>query len=84
MWHMGDGMAWWMVLGTLFEIVVVVAVLVLIANYVGTPRTDRSLPPSDAPLEIVKRRYANGEITREQFDQLRRDLTDPDLNGVQP
>jgi putative membrane protein len=81
MWHIGDGMAWWMVFGTLFEIVVVVAVVVLIANYVGTPRTDRS-PPSENPLEIVKRRYANGEITREEFDQLRRDLTDPDLNGA--
>jgi putative membrane protein len=28
----------------------------------------------DDPIEIAKRRYARGEITREQFDQLQRDL----------
>ncbi len=28
----------------------------------------------DDPLEIARRRYAHGEITREQFEQLRHDL----------
>ena len=32
----------------------------------------------ETPLDIVRRRYAAGEITREQFEQLRRDL------GVDP
>lgn len=27
-----------------------------------------------APLDILKRRHANGEVTREQFEQMRRDL----------
>jgi putative membrane protein len=29
----------------------------------------------ESPLEIARRRYARGEITREQFEQLRRDLS---------
>ena len=29
---------------------------------------------SQAPLETLRMRYANGEITKEQFDQMRRDL----------
>ncbi len=28
----------------------------------------------EAPLEILQRRYATGEITKEQFDEMRRGL----------
>ena len=29
---------------------------------------------SEAPLEILKARYARGEISREEYEQMRRDL----------
>ena len=29
---------------------------------------------SDTPLEILSRRYASGEITKEDFDQMKNDL----------
>ena len=31
-------------------------------------------PPSPESLEILKRRYAQGEITREEFDKMKKDL----------
>lgn len=33
---------------------------------------ERTAPAS--PLDILKRRYASGEITREQYEQMRKDL----------
>ena len=30
--------------------------------------------PPETPLEILKKRYARGEITREQFEEIKREL----------
>jgi putative membrane protein len=31
-------------------------------------------PASESPLDIIKRRYASGDITKEQFDEMKRGL----------
>ena len=31
-------------------------------------------PVRETPLEILKRRYAKGEITREQFEEMKKDI----------
>lgn len=33
-----------------------------------------SAPAGQTPVDILKERYAKGEITKEQFDQMKRDL----------
>jgi putative membrane protein len=33
-----------------------------------------SAPTSQSPVEILKARYARGEISREEYDQILRDL----------
>ncbi|HEY0670137.1 MAG TPA: SHOCT domain-containing protein [Sphingobacteriaceae bacterium] len=31
-------------------------------------------PVRETPMEILKRRYAKGEITREQFEEMKKDI----------
>ncbi len=38
----------------------------------STPRTD----PPESAQEILKRRYARGEISKSEYEEMRRDLTD--------
>ncbi len=38
----------------------------------GRPRPDTGA--ADAPLEILKRRYARGEINKEEYDRMKQDL----------
>ncbi len=61
-----------------FELILVVAVIVGAIAYAQgwRPKFNQSGPAnsSQTPLEILKDRYARGEITRDEYDQIRRDL----------
>jgi putative membrane protein len=61
------GMGWWMTLSWLASLVVLV---LLIRWLAGTS----SAPPSDDPEQILKRRYAKGEIDREEYQRRLEDL----------
>ena len=62
---------WVLVLGGLIA-------LILLAVFAwGRSRTGQSgetRASSDRAIEILKERYARGEITKEQYEQMRRDL----------
>ena len=73
MWHSGDGMGWWMVFGSVWMVFLWVAVAWFFYSIFA--RGERTATgPTESALDIAKRRYAAGEISREQFEQLRRDL----------
>ncbi len=72
------GMVTLMLLAGLFWIVLLVGVGILLYALVtrwqgGQGRTAAS---PDDPLALLKIRYARGEITREQYQQMLHDLTD--------
>jgi putative membrane protein len=70
MWPYMGSMGWWMVLWWLVAIVVLVLVVRLVAGSLGSPgsRADES------PEQILKRRYAKGEIEREEYQRRLEDL----------
>jgi len=74
MWGMHEGMGWWMVLGSIWMVVFWAAIIWLVIRAFGQLTSGGR--GDDTPLEIARRRYANGEITRDQFQQLQRDLAE--------
>ena len=80
---MGPGMmgGWWG-MPFLGPIVGMVLVLLIIGGVVwfaqslsrGESRLGTGGTTGETPLEILKRRYASGEVTKEQFEDMRRTL----------
>ena len=58
----------------------VVIVALVIWGIVAVARRDGSTsetPPKRDPLDIARERYAKGEITREEFEEIRKNLSKP-------
>lgn len=60
---------WWI----LIIAVVLVLFRMLMKNNTGNPTEEKQ---NESPLEILKRRYASGEITKEEFKERKNDLKD--------
>ena len=72
--HMGWGHMfnfWWG--GGIMWLLLLIAVGVIIYLVVRSPRESRPAS-SRTPLEILKERYARGELTREEFLERKKDL----------
>jgi len=68
MMHYGYG---GMFMGILFLIVIAVLVYFIIQALSSKGRPSMQ---NESPLDILKRRYAKGEITREEFEKMKKDL----------
>lgn len=67
----GGGGAWWGLFSFVFMALVIGGTTLLVIW--GVRQTGPS-SGGDMPLDILKRRYARGEIARDQYEQMRRDL----------
>lgn len=83
----GPHMMWWgggwyaMILGPLFMILVLavlIAAVVLLVRWLGGPwqgtMPTHHAPPGRTPLDILKERFARGEIDKNEFEERRRVL----------
>ena len=61
------------ILAILFPIIFVVFLILLIKKIM---KSDKRESQEDNALEILKKRYARGEINREEFEQIKKDLMD--------
>ncbi len=60
--------------GGIFWIVILVLVIWLVLDSKNKSNSRTPNKGFDDPLEILKFRYAKGEITKEQFEQMKRDI----------
>jgi putative membrane protein len=51
-------------------------IVFLVYIFIIKPRKSGGIgrPPQETPLDILKKRYAKGEITKEEFESLKKDL----------
>ncbi|MCZ7559808.1 MAG: SHOCT domain-containing protein [Burkholderiaceae bacterium] len=81
MWYGTDGWGWtWgigMVHGLLWWVFVILGIVLLLRLLARGTGSGAAAPPPAPPetaLDILKKRYARGEIDRAEFEEKRRDL----------
>jgi len=77
MMHWNNDMMGWMGWGggigmILFWTIIIVLVVFLIKWF--TSQSKRGLEKKDSPMDILKRRYARGEIDKKEFEEKKNDL----------
>ncbi len=61
-------------------VIILVAVWILsklfpqVTGFTAPPSNDRRSEPAENPLEILKQRYARGDLSQAQYDEMRRKL----------
>jgi len=71
--HMMGGGWWWMwIVWVVGFVLFVLLIYFLVAGLRGGERPAE--PPRETPLEILQKRYARGEISREEYERMKRDL----------
>ena len=72
---MTDGMnsCWGMGYGWIIVLIIVVVIIGLIVNAMKIKNSNRQ--KYNSPLDILKTRYAKGEISKEEYDEKRRHIS---------
>lgn len=71
---MGGGMGGWMLLGVIFWILLIAGAVLLVVWAVQKAAGSGAGRTEESALEILRKRYARGEISKEEFEEKKRDL----------
>ena len=69
-WGMGMGMGWWWIIG----LIVIIAVVWAVVKGMNQSNSPGNQPERKSALDILKERYAKGEIDKQEFDERKKDL----------
>ena len=68
-----NGMFGGMWFGWIFWIVIIIAIVWVVTQVINkNQQTNSNI--KESPLDILKKRYAKGEITKEQYEEMKKDL----------
>jgi putative membrane protein len=70
---MGWNMGIWMVFNLIFWILVIAGIVLLVV-WVGQKAVGAGSRAEESALEILKKRYAHGEISKAEYEEKKRDL----------
>ncbi|MFQ5658718.1 MAG: SHOCT domain-containing protein, partial [Candidatus Methylomirabilales bacterium] len=71
----GTGMMWLNFLTGLLFVVLLIVGIVAVAKWAFAEGTWRGRVATETALEILKQRYARGELTKEEFETKKRDIS---------
>jgi putative membrane protein len=76
-WYGGrGGWGWGMpLIGGLFWLAILAGVVLLVTSAIRHQGPSRSVGAEEPPLDILKRRLAKGEISREEYESLKKELS---------
>ena len=68
----GFGGMW--IFSVLIWILVIVGIVYLVRGLFSQNNSENKPNPGDSSIEILKRRYASGEIDKQTYDRIKKDL----------
>lgn len=74
MWDWHSGMGWWMGFGGIFFVLFWGGVIALVIWGISKASNRNETNDKKRPLDIVKERYAKGEISKEEYEDIKKDL----------
>ena len=72
-WDMGFG--WWGFTSGLLTLLFVAGIIIFVVWLARKPGESGGVATKSSPLDIAKERYAKGEISKEEFEQIKKDLS---------
>lgn len=64
----------WMFMGPVFWLIIIGLVVYALVSRQKRGTTQNYQETNETPLDILKKRYARGELNRDQFEQMKKDL----------
>ena len=75
MWDMPLGMGWWWLFGGVWMLIFWGGLIALIVWGITKLTGRGGTATKHNPLDVVKERYAKGDISKEEFEQIKKDIS---------